>query len=191
MRSLLRCVFAVAIFSGALIGQVNDALERDAQTKVHLMEVYLLERLNEVQSVSQSTLIRNFIAGDQTAREGAFETLVTTQHRDISHYVSWSLLDPSENIVLSYPTVPDAHGKYFILPEASQQLQQSGQVLVSDVFYDAINNQESIDLYAHIVDDNFHLLGFVRASLDLRDIWAIVDSEIQANGPGSYGVLLD
>jgi signal transduction histidine kinase len=179
------------ILRPALIGQVNDALERDAQTKVHLIEVYLIERLNEVQAVSQSTLIRKFIAGDQTAREGAFETLVTTQRRDISHYVSWSLLDPSENIILSYPTAPDAHGPYFILPEASQQLQKSGKVLISDVFYDAINNRESVDLYAHIVDDNFRLLGFVRASLDLRDIWATVDSETQTNGPGSYGVLLD
>jgi len=179
------------ILRPALIGQVNDALERDAQTKVHLMEVNLIERLNEVQAVSQSTLIRNFIVGDQAARDGAFDVLVTAQHRDVSHYMNWSLLNPSENIVLSYPTAPASHGKYLILPEASQQLQKSGQVLISDVFYDATNNQESVDLYAHIVDDNFRLLGFVRASLDLRNIWTIVDSEIQANGPGSYGVLLD
>lgn len=179
------------ILRPALIGQVNDALERDAQTKVHLMEVYLIERLNEVQALSQSTLIRHFLAGDQSVRDEAFDALVTAQHRDVSHYVSWSLLDPSENIVLSYPTAPDAHGKYFILPEASQQLQKSGNVLISDVFYDATNNLESVDLYTHVVDDNFRLLGFVRASLDLRNVWTIVDSEPQANGPGSYGVLLD
>ncbi len=179
------------ILRPALIGQVNDALERDAQTKVHLMEVYLIERLNEVQAVSQSTPIRHFIAGDQTARHRAFETLVTALHRDVSHYVSWSLLDPSENVVLSFPTAPVAHGKYLILPEVIQQLQNSGKVLISDVFYDATNNQESVDLYARVIDDNFHLLGFVRVSLDLRNIWTTVDSEIQANGPGSYGVLLD
>src|SRR5260370_40014411 len=83
------------------------------------------------------------------------------------------------------------NGKDLILPEVSQQLQNSGKVLISDVFYDATNNQESVDLYARVIDDNFHLLGFVRVSLDLRNIWTTVDSEIQANGPGSYGVLLD
>jgi signal transduction histidine kinase len=189
---LLATILSLEFFlRPALISQVNDALERDAQTKVQLIETYLIEHLNEVQAMSQSTFIKDFLAGDQSAKDEAFDALVTAQHRDVSHYVSWSLLDPSENVVLSYPTAPDTHGKYIILPQERQQLQKSGQVLVSDVFYDAINNLESVDLYAHIVDDNFHLLGFVRASLDLRNIWSIVDSEPQANGPGSYGVLLD
>ena len=131
------------ILRPALINQVNGALERDAQTKVQLIEMYLIERLNEVQAMSQSTPIRHFLAGDQSAKGEAFDALVTAQHHDVFHYVSWSLLDPSENIVLSYPTAPDAHGKYFILPQESQQLQKSGQVLISDVFYDATNNLES------------------------------------------------
>lgn len=179
------------ILRPALIGQVNDALERDAQARVRLMELYLTERLNEVQAVSQSTFIRHFLVGDQSARDESFDALVTAQHRDASHYISWSILDPTEHVILSYPTAPDTHGVYLILPKESQLLQKSGQVLISDVFYDAVNNRESIDLYTHVVDENFHLLGFLRASLDLRNIWAMVDSETQANGPGSYGVLLD
>ena len=93
--------------------------------------------------------------------------------------------------MLSYPTAPQPHGKYFILPEDFAQMQHANKVLISDVFYDATRNQASVDLYARVITNNFHILGFVRASLSLYHIWDIVDKETSESGPGSYAFILD
>jgi methyl-accepting chemotaxis protein len=174
-----------------LINQVNTSLERDAQTQVQLIDAYLTERLNEVQTLSQSTPVRSFMAGDKTFQARTFEALFNSQHRDVANYISWSLITPNNQIALSYPTAPDTHGKYLILPENVQQLKTLNNVSISPVFYDSVNNQASIDLYARVLDNNFQLLGYVRASLGLRRVWAPVDQETQANGAGSYGFILD
>jgi hypothetical protein len=189
---LLATIISVEAFlRPELINQVNTSLERDAQTQVQLIDAYLTERLNEVQALSQTTPVRNFMRGDQAFQSRAFEALFTSQHRDVANYISWSLIDTQNHVSLSYPTAPDTHGQYLVLPENIQQLKTLNNVSVSPVFYDTVNNQASIDLYARILDSNFHLLGYVRASLGLRRIWAPVDQETQANGTGSYGFILD
>ncbi len=168
-------------------------MERDAQTRVQLIDAYLIERLNEVQTLSQSTPIRNFLAGatDQNSRNRVFEALFTAQHREVANYISWSLFDRQGNVLSSYPTAPQTHGKYLILPDALQQIRQSSKVIVSDVFYDAAGNIASVDLYARVISDTFQVLGYVRASLGLHRIWQPVDNETQTSGAGSYGFILD
>jgi len=175
----------------ALIDQVSADMERDAQTRVQLIDAYLAERLNDIKTLSQSIPIKSLLAGDQNSKEMAQNVLFTTQHRDIANYISLSLLNGQGNVILSYPAAPLPHGKYLILPGILQQLQQSGKVLISDVFYDQTGNNASVDIYARVVDDDYHLLGIVRASLGLHRIWEPVDSDAQVNGTGSYATILD
>lgn len=175
----------------ALISQVSADMERDAQTRVQLIDTYFSERLNDIKTLSQSTPIKNLLANDQNSRNTVFNILFTAQHRDVANYISLSLLDSQGNVILSYPSAPLPHGKYLILPDALKQLQQSGKVVISDVFYDLTANKASVDLYARVIDDNFQPLGFIRASLGLHRVWEPVDSETQANGAGSYAFILD
>ena len=175
----------------ALIAQSSTGMETDAKTRIQLIDAYFVERLKDIQMVSQFMPVRKFLLGYAQSQNEALDELVSVQHRDAANYISWSLFDAQGRQVLSYPTAPQLHGSYFILPEDFAQLQHANKQLVSDVFYDATRNQASVDLYARVISDNFHILGFVRASLELYHIWDIVDSETSASGPGSYALILD
>jgi methyl-accepting chemotaxis protein len=174
-----------------LISQVSGNLAKDSQTRVQLIDAYLSERFNDIQTLSQSTFIKNVLSGDQKSKSMALNVLFTALHRDIANYISISLLNPESKVVLSYPIAPQPHGKYLILPGVLQQLQQSGKIIISDVFYDRTSNNASVDIYSRVIDNNYRLLGVVRVSLGLHRIWEPVDSEVQTNSDGSYAFILD
>jgi hypothetical protein len=180
-----------AFLRPALISQISSDMERDAQTRMQLVDTYLSERLNDVKTLSETAAVKSLLANRAQDSTAASNILITTQHRDVANYISLSLLDAQSNVVLSYPVKPLQHGKYLIVPEALQQLQGSSNVFISNVFYNLIGNNPSIDLYARITNANFHVIGYVRASLGLRRVWEPADSEPTSNGAGSYATILD
>src|SRR5581483_5332447 len=189
---LLVTVSSIVIFlRPALISQISADMERDAQTHVQLTDTYLAERLNDIKTLSESTAIKGVLTNNQASRAAASDLLFNVLHRDIANYISITLLDSQDNIVLTYPAAPLRHGKYLVQPEALQQIQQTGKVYISDVFYDPVANNPSVDLYARVINENFQTLGIVRASLGLHRIWQAVDSEPQTNGSDSYAFVLD
>ncbi|HTK09149.1 MAG TPA: cache domain-containing protein [Ktedonobacteraceae bacterium] len=175
----------------ALVAQISSDMERDTQTRMQLVDTYLSERLNDIKTLSQSTAIKSLLINRAEDTTAVRNILITTQHRDVANYISLSLLDLQSHTILSYPAPPLQHGKYLIVPEALQQLQQSDNIFISNVFYNLTGNNPSVDLYARITDASFHVTGYVRASLGLRRIWEPVDSEPQTNGSGSYATILD
>ncbi len=177
----------------ALISQISSDMERVTQTHVQLIDTYLSERLNDVKTLSETATVKTKLAGGQISDATVRNILLSTQHRDVANYISVSLLDGQGKLVLSYPSAPLAHGKnqYLIVPEAKQSLQQSDKIYISNVFYSLTGNIPSIDIYARVTDNNFKILGYVRASLGLRRIWEPVDSEPQTNSSTSYATILD
>jgi methyl-accepting chemotaxis protein len=171
----------------ALISQVSTSMESNTQTQVNLIDTYLSERLNDVNTLSKSAALKALLAGSNASSADVLDTLTTTQHRDVANYISLSVINLQNNVVLSYPVAPLAHGKSLIVPEALKQIQKSEQVVVSDVFYDQVGNVPSVDLYARVTDNAFHTIGYVRASLGLRRIWSPVD----AASSGGVNFILD
>jgi methyl-accepting chemotaxis protein len=175
----------------SLIAQISADMERDAQTHVQVIDTYLAERLNDIETLGESDPIRQLMAGNATSEVAATNLLFTDLHRDIADYISLSLLDLRGNVVLSYPTAPTLHGKYLIQPTLLKQIRTSEKVFVSDVFYDPLANNPSVDLYTHVVDKNFQSIGVIRASLSLHRLWQPVDNTPQEEGTGSYAFVLD
>ncbi len=189
---LLATIASVEIFlQPALVSQGGTALESDAQRQVQLIDAYLTERLNDVQVLSSSTAVKNFLLNPQGDRAAATDELFSALHRDVANYLTWSLFDTQANLVLSYPTAPQAHGQFYILPEDRQKMHTSDNIFISDVFYDTTKNTAIVDLYKRITTDSGTLLGYVRASLGLEFIFARVNNELQANGSASYAFILD
>ncbi|MBV9615377.1 MAG: cache domain-containing protein [Ktedonobacteraceae bacterium] len=189
---LLVAISSILIFlRPALISQISADMERDAQTNIQLTDTYLSERLNDIKTLSEAPAVKDTLANAQAHRGPVSDLLFNVLHRDISNYISLSLLNPQGNLVLSYPAAPLAHGKYLIEPEALQQMQQTDEIVFSDVFYDPVANNPSVDLYVRVIDNNFQTLGYVRASLGLHRIWQAVDSEPRTNGSDSYAFVLD
>ncbi|MBV9614653.1 MAG: sensor histidine kinase [Ktedonobacteraceae bacterium] len=187
---LLAVVVSEFLLRPALIDQARKAMETDAHTRTELIDAYMAERLLDTETISKLAPIQQFLAGDPRLKEQARESLATGHVRG-SHYENWSLFDLQGHLRLYYPTAPQAHGAYFVLPNALQQLQTSSRSLVSDVFYDHISNDAYIDLYTSVVTPSYKVVGILRTTFDLSYIWQIVDNDANANGTGSYALILD
>lgn len=175
----------------ALIDQVSAEMKRDVQTRIQVIDTYLAERLNDVKTLSESTPLKSLLSGASRNQDAAVDVLFTAFHRDVADYISLSLLDTQGKVLLAYPASPQKHGEYLIQPEAQETLKTSSKVVISDVFYDPVANNPSVDLYTRVVDTHFESLGIVRASLSLHRLWVPVDSEPQINGAESYAFVLD
>ncbi|HEX4207815.1 MAG TPA: cache domain-containing protein [Ktedonobacteraceae bacterium] len=175
----------------ALVSQEQNLLSNDAKSQVQSIDSYLIERLAEVQNLSESLPVKAFMSGNQAEYSTVYTDLFNNQHLDTSDYISWSILGLHNNVVADYPNAPQKHGKTYILPENLQQVLNSDNAVISDVFYDTQSNLASVDIYARIIDGNLHVVGFVRASLALSRIWNSINSEWQNEGANSYAFLLD
>lgn len=114
---LLVTIGGIGIFlRPSLISQISADMERDAQTHVQVIDTYLAERLNDIETLGESDAIRNLMAGDNNSKIPATNLLFTALHRDIADYISLSLLDFRGNVVLTYPTAPALHGNFAIVP---------------------------------------------------------------------------
>lgn len=187
---LLAVVVSEFLLRPALIDQARKAMETDASTRTQLIEAYMAERLLDTETISKLTPIQQFLAGDPGFQEQARESLATGHVRG-SHYENWSLFDLQGHLRLYYPTAPQTHGAYFVLPDALQQLQTGSRSLVSDVFYNRLSNDAYIDIYASVVTPSYKVVGILRTTFDLGYIWQSVDNDANANGSGSYALLLD
>src|SRR5205085_12049907 len=105
-----------------LINQADISMETDAKTRTQLIDSYFAERILASETVSRLLSIQRFLAGETRFQEAARESLATGQVRG-SHYQNWSLFDVHGRLRLSYPTIPQRHGAFFILPNLLQPLQ--------------------------------------------------------------------
>lgn len=188
---LLISVVMIELFSRpTLIDQASKEMETDARARTQLIDSYFDECRLSAETVSRLAPIQKFLAGDTSLEASARDSLATGQVRG-SDYQDWSLFDMQGHLRLYYPTMPQMHGSFFILPNVWQQLQTSKTTLISDVFYNPVSNEAYIDIYAPVVTPSYKLVGILRTTFDLHYIWSIIDGEAGANGSGSYAFILD
>ena len=172
-----------------LIAQASAEMTSDARTRVSLIDAYLIERIQDVETLRKSTAVQNYLLGNKTYAQGASDGLATWRQLD-ANYDTWSILNAQQGQpLLSYPTVPQKRGNYYILPDLLKQLQQTNKTLLSPVFFDATRNEASIDIYTPVYSS--HLLGIIRATLNIYYIWNLVDQEASDRGNNSYACIVD
>lgn len=205
---LITVVVIELIVRPALITQASQEMQTDAVTHTGLIDSYLAERVLETEGLARLPSVQNFLITkipDNITRDNALAGLATGHGRG-SFYEAWSVFDLNGNLRLSYPTPPQPHGQnaqhqpIYILPSVLERVEQlpqliqqkQGQSLFSDVFYDSVTNEASIDIYSPIHDPiNYAPIGILRSTFDLRYIWDIVNKEAGVNGPGSYAMIFD
>lgn len=187
---IVTVTFIELISRPALVTQVSHNMETDAQIHTNLIDNYFSERLLEAEALSRLQPIQSFLAGDTTQEAKALDGLATGHGRG-SYYEDWSLFDLQGKLSLYYPTKPQMHGQYYILPNDQRQLLTSQKSLISDVFFNRASNEAYIDIYTPVVTASYKPVGILRTSFDLNYVWQTVDSEASANGSGSYAFILD
>jgi hypothetical protein len=172
-------------------------METDAQTHAQLIDNYFTQKLLILKSLDYTPLVQEYLldpVGDQKNVPTILQNGLAIQRLIDPDVTLVTFFDPGGKLLLSYSLYglkPQPHGKYMIPPEDAQQIVK-GQQFVSNVYYDPVTRQTTVDLYTPVYSTTLkRLLGVVRDTLDLNSVGRIVNSEKEVNGAGSYAFILD
>jgi hypothetical protein len=193
---VITVVISEIVSRPALTSQARASMDTDASERVKLISNYLNERLLDAETLVQVPTVIQYLQTPPAGRTNpaisphSLYALQAGINRD-NHYTLWGLFDARGNLTQYWPlnAHPQAHGKTLV-PQDYLRRVDSNQLFISGVYYDSTTHKASVDIYAPIVDQK-HVIGFLRASLNIDFIWETVNSEQGANGPGSYAFLLD
>ena len=179
-----------------LINQANQTMETDAQTRVQLIDIYLNERLLDIETLSQVPGLGLWLTESPDLRAVDIAGPASLQAgvaRD-KNYMTWSLFNSSGHLMLSYPQQPPTAQETASLPEWFQTMKtnHTGQAMISPVYYDTSIHKAFMELYAPIYQGgrpNGPFVGFLRVQLNLDYIWGIVRSDRGIANSGSSFIL--
>ena len=172
-------------------------METDAQTHAQLIDNYFTQKLLVLKSLDYTPLVQEYLldpVGDQKNVPTILQNGFAIQRLIDPDVTLVTFFDPGGKLLLSYSLYglkPQPHGKYMIPPEDAQQIAK-GQQFVSNVYYDPLTHQSTVELYTPVYSTTLkRLLGVVRDTLDLDSVGRIVKSEKGVNGAASYAFILD
>ena len=172
-------------------------METDAQTHAQLIDNYFTQKLLVLKSLDYTPLVQEYLldpVGDQKNVPTILQNGFAIQRLIDPDVTLVTFFDPGGKLLLSYSLYglkPQLHGKYMIPPEDAQQIAK-GQQFVSNVYYDPLTHQSTVELYTPVYSTTLkRLLGVVRDTLDLDSVGRIVKSEKDVNGAASYAFILD
>lgn len=177
------------ILRPTLLSQAAVQMESNAQSHAQTIDAYMVARFQELEFLGQFFAIQQFLSGEKAYATQAQSELSLGYHLD-PDYTTWTLFDMQGHLRAAYPTLPKMRGKYQLLPQALQQLQQPNQIFLSDVYFDDVAGKAFLDIYTSIAGTDGQPVGIARATLDLDTIWTAVNDETNA-GPGTYAMILD
>lgn len=194
---LLTLVISELQSRSTLISQASRTMETDAQTHAQLIDNYFTQKLLVLKSLDYTPLVQEYLldpVGDQKNVPTILQNGFAIQRLIDPDVTLVTFFDPAGKLLLSYSLYglkPQPHGKYMIPPEDAQQIAK-GQQFVSNVYYDPLTHQSTVELYTPVYSTTLkRLLGVVRDTLDLDSVGRIVKSEKGVNGAASYAFILD
>jgi len=179
-----------------LINQANQTMETDAQTRTQLIDIYLNERLHDVETLSQVPGLWQWLTESPALRSvdtTGPASLAAGVARD-KDYMAWSLFSSSGNRILAYPQQPLAQPETASLPAwfRAMKLGQAGMAMISPVYYNALIHKAFVDIYSPIYQGgqpHGPFLGFLLVKLNLDYIWSIVQSDRGIGNSGGSFIL--
>jgi len=172
-------------------------METDAQTHAQLIDNYFTQKLLVLKSLDYTPLVQEYLldpVGDQKNVPTILQNGFAIQRLIDPDVTLVTFFDPRGKLLLSYSLYglkPQPYGKYMIPPEDAKQI-ATGQQFVSNVYYNPVTRQSTVELYTPVYSTTLkRLLGVVRDTLDLDSVGRIVKSEKDVNGAASYAFILD
>lgn len=204
----------------ALTDQGQAQLSSDATAKATLIDSYIYERMQDGQALATLVTVPPFIlcqtlpvapSALQCQTQGALylgsneRALAVGLNRDCN-YPFWSIFDGRGDPLLAYQQNPADPCKSDpvplplnqvapVRPDDLKMVMTQGQSYISPVAYDG-KQHASVQIYTPITFVNPATgskgpIGFLRATLNLDYVWAIVGHEQGANGSGSSAFIAD
>jgi hypothetical protein len=179
-----------------LINQADTSMTTDMNSHAQSIDTYLTDKLLVLKSLDSSPQVIQYFSDpahdpDQASLIGNGLEIHSLIDRDLL-YVTF--LGPTGNFLYSYSIYnikPQKRGEYDVPPAEVQQM-ATDQQFISGVYYDATTGVSAVDIFTPVnVPATQKLLGYVRDTLNLSNIWTIVNNEKGINGSGSYAFILD
>ncbi|HTI13623.1 MAG TPA: cache domain-containing protein [Dictyobacter sp.] len=173
-----------------LLAQTGNEMQVDANNHAQTIDSYLVARLQELEFVGQDYALQQVLAGHGAYLSQATNELTVGYHLD-ADYNTWTLLDVSGHVRLDYPkNTSQLRGNVYLTPEAQKSLHGTSKTFISDVYFNNATRAAVVDLYTIVTGANAKTLGYVRATLDLNELWTEVNNETNA-GTQNYAMVVD
>ena len=186
---LITIISSEVVLRPTLTGQAITEMRNDAQSHEQAIDSLFIAREEDQEALAHFYAIQQFLAGVPGYAGQATKELQLGYNLD-SNYNNWALFDTHQHILLSYPTTPAKRGSFAIPPEIMTQLQHPNKTIVSDVYFDPNLNMAFVDIYTSISSARGTVIGIVRSTLLLKEIWTTVNNETNA-ATGSYAMIVD
>lgn len=187
---VITVITSESILRPTLTSQATLQMESDAESRVTAIDSALIANEQDLSVLGQFYAIQHFLLGEQIYKQQALAELTLGEHLD-SNFSSWTLFDKAGHQPrLSYPALPSRDGQYYIQPDILAQLQSPHKTLISDTYLDENTHTGYVYIYATISSSQDEVIGVVRATYMLTDIWTQVNNETSA-AAGSYAMIVD
>jgi C4-dicarboxylate-specific signal transduction histidine kinase len=176
-----------------LIANANASMETDAQTHIQTIENFFSQPIIDVRALSQNPALSAYLNGETNAATAATNVLETGYQHN-TNYISWSLIDPQGRQQLFYPVPSQPHGQYFVPPDTAKQLVAANSAAISSDYYDPQGSVLTVDITEPVTITNTNavrILGYLRATVNIKFLWNMIQSESNANGADSYAFITD
>lgn len=186
---LITIISSEVVLRPTLTGQAITEMRNDAQSHEQAIDSLFIAREEDQEAMGHFYAIQQFLAGVPGYAGQAKKELQLGYNLD-ANYSNWTLFDTHAHILLFYPTNPAKRGNFAIPPEIMTQLQHPNKTIVSDVYFDPNLNMAFVDIYTSISSARGTVIGIVRSTLLLKEIWTAVNNETNA-ATGSYAMIID
>lgn len=173
----------------ALLNQGTLNLIANSHSTSNAIDQYLFARREDIATASAFPEVVAFATNprDNTAKASALQVLKTLVKK--TDYEAISIADRDGTIILSSAD-QELNTSVRSSPFFAETMK--GVVgYISDPSISAITNKPAIFFSAAIRDTAGQVLAVMISRLNLYGIWAIVEDDLDAAGPGTFGILLD
>ncbi len=176
-------LFRRTVTSQATTGLLNHAINTS-----YAIDQYLVDKREDILASSWLPEVVRFAKNpdDSLAQANARQALMAMASQ--TNYESVAIVNPDGKIIMS-SSVADLNTDVAFRPYFIEALK--GKVYISDPSVSVITNRPAIFFSAPILDSGGNVIGVVRSRVNLDGIWSLVERDKDAEGAGSYGMLLD
>ncbi len=185
---LATSIIAYQTSRDAMLTQGTASLTVHGTNTAANIDRYLVARHDDISAVGELTALSSFLLAPQDREASATATTELQAMAKKADYESIALIDANGTVLLS--TLTSDVGTYVGTSDYFEQ-SMAGSTVISDPSVSLVTNRPGMFFSAPVRDAKRKILGVVRSRVTLDGIWALVEDDKNAAGPGTVGILLD
>ena len=175
--------------TNALLTVGANSLVSSANSTASSIDQYMTDKIEDISTASKLPEFTTYLTNpnDAAASQNALRALQAFAAR--SDYESVALVDGTSLKAILSSSQSDVGTDLSFRDYVIEAMK--GSTFASDPSVSVVTNRPAMFFSAPIKDAAGKVIGVVRSRLNLNGIWGLVEKDKNAEGPGTYGMLLD